>query len=1100
MLGRNHAAIAMAIPAALVQWSKVARRAFDTLAKGATFAALAIFATSTAIAQEATSTETSAALEEVVVTGYRQALHNAIDEKRNADAMVDVIRSEDIADFPDANLAESLQRLPGVSIDRDNGEGRTITVRGLGSDFTRVRLNGMETLSTAGSNDSGSSPNRGRGFDFNTFASELFSALKVQKTATADIDEGSLGATVDLTTGRPLDYSKRQIAFSAQDAYYENGGTHNPRLAGLVADQWFDGRFGALVSAAYSTRDQTSDAYRRQAGQSDFTYRQATFASTTAPNLIRGFAVPDAAILPGGITNPTARAALSGSNPAAYAQLNDLTTFPALSGVEQGDLDQERLGLTGSLQWRATDKTLVSLDSVFSRFDQEQINYQISAVGLNRNNTNAAYNTATATTSAANRRGMYATCASRAATATQDAIDCGEQMYGTTPVFAGGFSLNPNNLEPYEYYNNPGSVGFRDDPTGRGVAFRDALIGRPATRVMDAHVNDANQADYLVLTNADMRSAADASFYTTKFLQNSLTVQHEFTDRFRLDALVGRSKSENDSTGLLAEFNRMDSPGAFVYDERGGGSMPLMQFGFDTADPGAWDIVKGFSALRNFRRTVTNEFETGRLNFTVAFTDDLGIQFGASARKFEFETSQAQRLTGDTLNPSLAELGTSVDALSRVISFGRGLDVPAGTPSAFIAPDLQAFRDAIGFDCNCINKWGDWRLSRLSTPQNNFAVTEDDLSYFVQVQFARDIFDRTLRGNLGVRYAETELESNGFTTGSRPIVGVNDYTDTLPSLNLAYQLTPELLARVGAAKVMARPLLGNLAPSITALSVPTNGNSTGGTMTIGNPKLEPFRGKNYDFSLEWYFARGSLLSAAYFTKKIDAYPQTVISSQSLSSFLDAETIAQILAQQTNQNAIAYITADNPFDVRQFRTAPGGDIDGFEVTYQQDLTFLPGLLKNLGVQANYTHIDSELQYIIDPGSSDGSRPQIVQPGPWTGASPDAFNFTVYYETKDWSARVSTAYREGYITTYPVASGTCDPGVCDSPLVNDFVGSEDTLNVDAAASYAMNDYITLTFEALNLTNQTNDRWAYQENPLVTEYRSIGRQYFAGVRLRF
>jgi iron complex outermembrane receptor protein len=107
-------------------------------------------------------------VDEVVVTGYRAALQSALSLKRASNVMVDAINAEDIADFPDANLAESLQRLPGVSIDRDNGEGRTITVRGLGSDFTRVRLNGLEALSTAGSNDSGTSPNRSVGASIST--------------------------------------------------------------------------------------------------------------------------------------------------------------------------------------------------------------------------------------------------------------------------------------------------------------------------------------------------------------------------------------------------------------------------------------------------------------------------------------------------------------------------------------------------------------------------------------------------------------------------------------------------------------------------------------------------------------------------------------------------------------------------------------------------------------------------------------------------------------------------------------------------------------------------------------------------------------------
>src|SRR5207237_2329952 len=142
---------------------------------------------------------------EVVVTGFRQSLTAAIGAKRNDNGIVDVIVAEDIADFPDQNLAESLQRIPGVAIDRDAGEGRGITVRGLGPDFTRIRLNQLEALATTGGTDSSGGANRSRGSDFNIFASELFTRLPVRKSASAEVDEGSLGATVDLQTARPFD-------------------------------------------------------------------------------------------------------------------------------------------------------------------------------------------------------------------------------------------------------------------------------------------------------------------------------------------------------------------------------------------------------------------------------------------------------------------------------------------------------------------------------------------------------------------------------------------------------------------------------------------------------------------------------------------------------------------------------------------------------------------------------------------------------------------------------------------------------------------------------------------------------------------------------
>src|SRR3954467_3033689 len=242
-------------------------------------------------AQVSTADGDAQDVQEVVVTGFRAALKNAVELKKNSDVMMDAINAEDIADFPDANLAESLQRLPGISLDRDNGEGRSIPVRGLGSDFTRVRLNGLETLSTAAASDSGSAPNRGRGFDFNVFASDLFSSLEVRKTASANTDEGSLGATVDLVTGKPLDYKGRKLALSAEDAWYENGGTHNPRIAGLFAQQWFDNKLGASLSAAYSKRDSEVDRFKRQAGQSDYTYRGSTWAGATTIQRA-GFAAP----------------------------------------------------------------------------------------------------------------------------------------------------------------------------------------------------------------------------------------------------------------------------------------------------------------------------------------------------------------------------------------------------------------------------------------------------------------------------------------------------------------------------------------------------------------------------------------------------------------------------------------------------------------------------------------------------------------------------------------------------------------------------------------------------------------------------------------
>jgi iron complex outermembrane receptor protein len=1084
----------------------------------------------TAWGQEAASTATAPDTEDsggptVVVTGYRGALRSALNIKKNADVMVDAINAEDIANFPDSNLAESLQRLPGIAVDRDNGEGRGITVRGLGSDFTRVQLNGLETLSTAAASDSGSAPNRSRGFDFNIFASDLFSSLQVQKSASASNDEGSLGAIVDLITGRPLETGNR-FAISAQDAYYENGGSHNPRVAGLISHKWLDERLGASISFAYSDRDGPIDRYKRQAGISDYTYRQNAFAGNEVPARA-GFAAPDGTTFGTQVTNPAALAALTGSDPAAYAALypgapfntpgsftDSLVRIPALLNIEQQDLSQKRTGFTTGLQWRASERTLINFDGVYSRFEQKSDVHQIQSVGLNRNNTNAAYNTATAATSAAARRGTYQLCAEQTALPFRDAIDCGGTDAVTTGVFAGlgttSFSTNPHNLDPFDYYNNPGSPGYPGAAAvaaARGMYFRDAFIGRPGVDVLDAHVDEAGTADYLVLRNVDWRSATDSSYFTTKFLQASVNLQQEITDKLSMDLTYGRSSSLNTNQGLLVEFNRMDSPEPFVYDERDRGNMPALSYGFDLADPNNWSLVKGFSVLRNFPRETDNRYSGGHLNFDFRLTDRYGVEFGWTRRDYEFSTSQGQRPNSiELVNPTLQELGVTASDLGKVYGFGTGLKLPAGTPTAFFAPDMDAFRKVIGFDCNCVNKYGDYRVSYLSSPGNQFGVDEIDNSFFVQLDWNTELFQRRLFGNVGVRYAKTDVTANGFTTnvvatGPRPLVATNNYTDTLPSLNVAYAVMPEVILRGAASKVMARPLLSNLAPSIASLTTPSAPSAIG-ALTIGNPKLTPFRATNYDFSLEWYFAPGALASAAYFTKDVSNYPQTVSTDGPIQSVLTPEQFAGFLETQTAAQQAWLQSGNNGepgiYSIRQFQDAPGGKIKGYELTYQQDLAFLPGFLSHFGVQANYTHLRSDLSYILDPGSTIAPiTPQLVLNGPFLGASPNAANFTVYYETLKWSARVSMAYRKDYVNTYPIAAGSCAPGVCDSPLVNDFLGSTSTKNYDASITYALTDHFTFSLEGLNLTNQTEDRWAYQADPLVTQYSSSGRQYFVGFR---
>ncbi len=293
-------------------------------------------------AQDAPTEPTAQEGEEIVVTGFRASLDAALNVKRDSVAAVDAIVAEDIAKFPDQNLAESLQRIPGISIQRDGGEGRAITVRGLGSQFTRVRVNGLETITTS---HDGASSNRDRAFDFNVFASELFSSIVVHKTASADLDEGSLGAVVDLNTGNPLK-GKYGLTFaaSAQGSYNDLSDNWGPRVAGLLGWKSPDGTLGASVSAAYQKTT------TNEIGNNTVRWAQARFDSVNG-------------------TNCWTTANSGGTYVPSAACDQAATSFhPRIPRYGEITHYRERLGITGSLQWSPSDATKVSIDALYSNF------------------------------------------------------------------------------------------------------------------------------------------------------------------------------------------------------------------------------------------------------------------------------------------------------------------------------------------------------------------------------------------------------------------------------------------------------------------------------------------------------------------------------------------------------------------------------------------------------------------------------------------------------------------------------------------------------------------------------------------------------------
>jgi TonB-dependent receptor len=296
-------------------------------------------------------------LEEVKVTGIRQSLLESAGIKRDSDGVVDAIVAEDIGKFPDTNLAEALQRISGVSIDRSvagegntlgaEGEGQKVTVRGIGSDFNLVLLNGRSMpVSTLQPTNISS----GRSFDFSNLASEAISAVEVYKTSMASIPTGGLGATINVVTARPLEVGERQMSFGAKAVHdtSDQDSAWTPEVSGIYSDVFADGTFGVTVSAVYQERE--------------FGYNQAG----VAPDYL-----PKANLDPSwqGLPPP------GGPNSENYVNLpaaDENYWLPQELAYSYNDVDRERLNGQLTLQWRPVDSLTLTLDYTYSELELQQ--------------------------------------------------------------------------------------------------------------------------------------------------------------------------------------------------------------------------------------------------------------------------------------------------------------------------------------------------------------------------------------------------------------------------------------------------------------------------------------------------------------------------------------------------------------------------------------------------------------------------------------------------------------------------------------------------------------------------------------------------------
>jgi len=334
-------------------------RALFTIAGGAVLINPA-FAQEQATSPVASQTKNET-LEEVVVTGLRASLRASMDIKREAIGVVDAITATDMGKFPDTNLAESLQRVTGISIDRRNGEGAQVSARGFGPQFNLVTLNGRQIPGADGFGNGeitiGGQGSGTRSFNFAQLASEAISSVEVYKTSRADLASGGIGATVNIKTARPLDTPGTVLSLGAKGDFDESSPFDNeitPEVSGIFSMTNDDKTWGVGLSASYQKRHGGSVQFTENA------WNIQAWDGTSAA--LR----PDARV-----TNAPAIGQL-------YGMPND-------SRYAFADFERERINAQGVVQFAPSDALTLTLDYTFANNEITE-NRGEQTIWLQRNN------------------------------------------------------------------------------------------------------------------------------------------------------------------------------------------------------------------------------------------------------------------------------------------------------------------------------------------------------------------------------------------------------------------------------------------------------------------------------------------------------------------------------------------------------------------------------------------------------------------------------------------------------------------------------------------------------------------------------------------
>ena len=1031
-------------------------------------------------------------LEEVVVTGLRGSLKASMDTKREAIGVVDAINAEDIGKFPDTNLSEALQRITGISIDRRNGEGSTVTARGFGAQYNMVTLNGrqMPTADAFGGGDAitGGAGGNSRSFNFANLAAEAINAVEVYKTGRADIATGGIGASINVRTAKPLDSDGLVLNLGAKavnDTTNRTGNDITPEVSGIFSYATEDKMFGIGLSASYQKRDFGSST----STVNDW-HIQAWDSANMANNISRGPLFQNSAINP--YDN---NIALTVENAPANGQLYGI---PNDIRYAFSDAERERTNAQLTVQLAPIETLTLTADVTFAEQDITEDRGE-QTIWLQRNGFDHVV------------------------------FDTNEIV--ATPVllheFTGASKDFGYEQQHREQKNDLRSLGFNanwdvSEKFNLGFDFHSSrarsLPDDPITGGGETVFSLAGKVPSTCLEFSGTTCINNSNFWTQTFqFNNGLPVAARTLYPTQIDA-----------------YNNANGNSDYTFNE---GSL-------------------GSQVLRIGYQDQVTDIKQTRLDGKYKFENGSSFAFGVETRTMESHQRASGGYlamgdwgVGDAGNvPDMVALLTPFSLTGAFDDFN-----PVGAPTGGWKGNADVLGQW-AMDHGYTN-WSeasapDGVLGFNPGFNTNSIVAEDTQAIYGQVALKFDIGSMASNLVVGARYEQTDVTStnsllvptavswqddNDFrverpNVGSETLVtGTGRYHNLLPNLDFDIALTDSLKGRFSYSKTIARAGYGQLAaganpggPGGSTL----NGFTPGGN--ANNPGLLPLESDNFDLSLEYYFSDKGYVSVAAFQKNVQNFIGNAVINQSLYGIRNetggpraqaAMAFLQANGFATDDSALftAIAMAENPGTFTDANGTWTGGLANYNGTNAQHVAFatkydiLPTAEDPLwefavntpvnnkeakihgfefggqyffgdtgfGVLANYTIVRGDIDYKV---TSDPNVNQFALLG-----LSDSANAVLMFEKFGLSARLAYNWRDEFLRTV-------NQGAWRNPI---YVEPYD--QIDLSVGYDINDNFAVSFEAINLTGE-DVRWHGRSTKQLWRLEDQGARYALGARYKF